>query len=323
MSRSKASRQQGVALISILLIVAVAVVMAASIIQEQQSAVQSARGFISRGQAMQYALGGEELARQILAEDLIEAKETDNRSEAWASPDLHFEFEDGEVNLLITDLQGLINVNNLAGSGENRVRQWLTNLMAESGSDTAQVDRLQDWIDADSSNRPVGAEDFDYLGLDPPYRAANTMLVHASELVLTGMEPDTFSLLSANIATLPEDNSRLNVNTAPAMVIASLSPTLTIAVAESLVLTRDEQGGYETVDLFLQLPELAGLGISKDGLGVQSTFFEVRVIARYQDRFSYLTSIVQRNTVDGSMRVLQRDFSRNFRPASQVVDSRG
>ena len=62
-------RQAGVALVSVLLVVAIGTVLAVSMIQEQYASIQISRGYLSRTQANQYALGGEELARQILYAD--------------------------------------------------------------------------------------------------------------------------------------------------------------------------------------------------------------------------------------------------------------
>ena len=53
--------------------------------------------------------------------------------------------------------------------------------------------------------------------------------------------------------------------------------------------------------------------ISADGLGVQSEFFEARIIARYQDRYSYLTSLIYRDATTGQQSVLRRSFLRNFK----------
>ena len=53
--------------------------------------------------------------------------------------------------------------------------------------------------------------------------------------------------------------------------------------------------GFDSVESFLQDDSLAGQGISPDGLSVQSGFFKVSVRARVDDRFGYLTSIIQRN----------------------------
>ena len=78
----------------------------------------------------------------------------------------------------------------------------------------------------------------------------------------------------------------------------------------------------DAVDQFLQDPAFAGLNINGSGLGVQSMFFQVSVKARYLDRFAYLTSVVQRDPADGSMRVIYRDLSRKITPTvtSQAED---
>ena len=322
------TRQSGIALISILLIVAMATVIAVSMAREQHASVLATRSFLDRGQALQYALGGEELARQILFEDFAEGTGIDHAAETWANPELHFEFEDGEVNLKITDMQGLFNLNSLSDeNGKQSIsRQRFNNLAAAANVDLAIVDRLHDWLDADSSNRPAGAEDFDYLALDPPYRAGNSILFDVSELRLIGMPAGMYQALLPDITALPNVGSALNVNTATPGVMQSLAPGVSYPIAETLVQRSIEEEGFETVEEFLQLPELAGLGIATEGLSVQSSFFEVRIIARYQDRFSYLTSLVHRQSTDGYMRVIQRDFSRNFRPsgnqgAEQIEDS--
>lgn len=309
-------KQQGVALVSVLLVVAIATVMAVTMMREQQASIQSTRGFLSRGQATQYALGGEELARQILFEDFKEGTGRDHLAETWADPELHFEFEEGEVNLVITDLQGLINLNGaIEGSASSgTTRQRLLNLFAATSIDPMLLDRLLDWLDADTSNRPTGAEDFDYLALDPPYRAGNGPLVSTSEIILLGLPADQYLVIQPLLTVLPSNDTSLNINTAPPAVLQTLSPALPVESATILAVNRNEQAGYETVEAFLQAPELAGLGVSADGLGVQSSFFEVRVIARYQDRFSYLTSLVYRSTTDGSIQVLARSFARNVRP---------
>ncbi len=313
------NRQHGVALVTILLVVSIATVMAVAMIREQQAAIQVTRAFLGRGQVNQYALGGEELARQILREDFDEHPERDHLAEVWADPALHFEFEQGEVNLRITDLQGLFNLNGLMESNPRHgvSRQRFINLVNAAGGDPMIADRVQDWLDRDNSVRPTGAEDFDYLAYEPPYRAGNGLMADPSEFFLLGVPPEIQQMLASHLVTLPRVQSGLNINTAPAALIQSLAASLSYEAADALVQRRDEQEGFESVAEFLQSSELAGLGVAGDGLGVQSSFFEIRVIARYQDRFGYLTSIVHRHPVTGIMRVIQRDFSRNFRPEAR------
>ena len=314
------AEQSGVALVAILLVVVIATVLAVSMIREQQAAVEVTRNFLVRGQATQYALGGEELARQLLYEDFAASTDRDHLAENWADPEHHFEFEAGEVNLRITDLQGLFNLNSLAATNNRRdlARQRLINMLNALGEDPYQVDRLQDWLDADEIKRGMGAEDFDYLVLNPPYRAGNGLMADVSELLLTGLPRAAYLSLAPHVTTRPDTDGEININTASALVLQSLSPGLSADTAQRLMQSRGSQGGYESAEAFLQAPELAGLGVSADDLGVQSAFFEVRVIARYQSRFSYLTSVIHRSGVNGDMRVIHRDFSRRFRPVPET-----
>ncbi|MCH7743292.1 MAG: type II secretion system minor pseudopilin GspK [Proteobacteria bacterium] len=315
--------QQGVALISILLVVVIATVLGVAMVRDQNITIQRTRNFFNQSQAKQYALGGEELSRQILWEDFERGENRDTLQEAWAQSDFLFEFEDGEVQIQIEDLQGRLNVNGLRmeGPGNRQTRMRFTNLFAQLGIDQVYVDRIADWIDADINVRQLGAEDFEYLALEIPYRTSGQMIVDVSELrLLLDLDRDTYERMLPYVTALPDETLTLNINTAPAIVLQSISSGLGIDAAEGLVRTRDDQLGFQSVTEFLQSPDVAGLGISGEGLGVQSAFFEIRVRARYRQRFAYLTSIVQRDTIDGSMRVIYRNSGVKISP---VVDNSG
>ena len=96
-----------------------------------------------------------------------------------------------------------------------------------------------------------------------------------------------------------------------------LNNELTLEAAESIVLFRDSEEGFDTVEEFLQTPELAGLRIPRQLLDIKSNFFEIRVIARYREQFGYLRSILYRNPTDGEILILRRDFSKIFNTFSQ------
>jgi general secretion pathway protein K len=312
--------QRGVALITILLVVVIATVLAVAMVRDQNMTIQRTRNFFNLNQAKQYALGGEELSRQILWEDFEKSEGGDYLQEDWANPNLHFEFEEGEVQIQIEDLQGRLNVNSLGGQGAEHqlARARFANLFAGLGVDPAYIDRIADWIDEDANVRQFGAEDFDYLALELPYRTSGQMIADPSELrLLLDLEQEVYEQLLPSLAALPSTSLPLNINTASALVLQSISAGLGVETAELLVAQREELQGFESVLEFLQSPELAGLGISGDGLGVQSAFFEVRVKARFRERFAYLTSIVQRSPIDGSMRVIYRNSSKKIIP---VVD---
>ena len=309
--------QRGVALISILLVVAIATVLATSMTADQNILIHRSRNFFDQQQALAYALGGEELARQILKSDFDDRPERASLDQQWANDELSFEFEQGKVELTIEDLQGRLNVNALSltgDAGQVTVIRFST-LMRQLGVDPVFLARMEDWMDKDQSTRQLGAEDFDYLALDPPYRSASAIMEDKSELrLLLDMDPETYDKLMPYVCALPDPWTNINVNTASPEVLQALVPGMTLEAAQGLAAARDESGGFDSVEKFLQQPELAGRGVSPQGLGVQSGFFRVSVRARYGDRFAYLTSIIQRDKTDGKMRVVYRDAGRKILP---------
>ena len=313
MTRGSYPRQTGVALISVLLIVVIATVLGVAMTREQNHAITRARLALEQTRVHQYALGGEELARQILHTDFIEAREKDTLNETWAQQDLKFEFEDGVVEIWIEDLQGRFNLNSLVeyASGNNMPRLRFANLLNQQGIDPVFVDRLVDWVDANQTVTRMGAEDYAYLGLDNPYRTSDQPMTDISELrLLLDMDPVSLARLAPLVTALPDPNTTLNVNTAKPEVLQALVADMTPAIAESLTLSRQDSDGYDNVQRFMQDEALAGQQIPLEGLGVQSGFFVVSIRARYQARFEYLTSIVQRNMMDGSLRVIYRDIGK-------------
>ena len=310
--------QRGVALVSMLLLVALATVLAAAIVQEQQLVIRAATTHLDRGQARQYALGGEELARQILHKDYLDAPEKDYLGEDWAAKNLSYDFELGGVNLEIVDLQASFNINALSKGNPRRSssRAFFSNLTGALFLDPGSVELFEDWIDEDSELRPNGKEDFEYLSLEPPYRASNSLLSDVSEAALF-LDAESFRVLRPYLVSIPSPSSLLNVNTMRAPIIQMLNNELTLEAAESIVLFRDSEEGFDTVEEFLQTPELAGLKIPRELLGIKSDFFEIRVIARYREQFGYLRSILYRNPRDGEILILRRNFSKIFNSFSQ------
>ncbi len=314
--------QQGVALITILLVVVIATVLGVAMVRDQNTTILRTRNFFSQSQAMQYALGGEELARQILWQDFNEGEKIDTLADPWANQEMKFEFDEGDVRVQIEDMQSRLNVNSLAesgttGTGANRGlnAERFTSLFSQIGVDRVFVDRIGDWIDKDDNVRQLGAEDYQYLGLDRPFRTSGQPMADLSELrLLLEMDDETYQKLLPYLSALPDPEAELNVNTAEAIVLQSISRDLSTEVAAQIIATRETTEGFKSVTEFLQSPEVAGMGLSAKGLGVQSAFFKVRIIARYQERFSYLTSIVQRDPVDGSTRVIYRNNSNKILP---------
>ena len=310
-------REQGVALMIVLLVVTIATVLSVSIAKNQHRAISSASRYFDRAQAYYYASGGEEYARQLLSRDFKDRPEQDDLSEAWAAQDLNFEFESGEVDIVIQDLQSLFNLNDFVASNEANtlISEKLSLLSSQIGLNPSWMDELLDFCDIDGEVRPGGAEDYFYLGLESPYRTSGQPLQDLSEIrLLRSMTDEAYGRLSEVLTVLPTAGGALNVNTAPPMVLQTLATDLDLEGATRLVESRLRMDGFESVEQFLQQPELAGLAVKPGGLGVQSSFFKVNTRARFGSQIVFLTSFVFRDATTGKMTVYQRKNNERFLP---------
>lgn len=317
----KGPRQsQGVALITILLIVVIATVLGVSMTSDQHFAITRAQTFFDQSVVRQYALGGEELARQILHKDFVDEPEADHLGEPWAAQDLMFDFEEGQIELKIEDLQGRINLNSLLVEGEEAraTKSRMTTLFTEQGLDPVYVDRIQDWVDENNGISGFGAEDFEYLGLERPYRTANQPMLDVTELrLILDMEDELYQQVAPYVTALPDIHAEINLNTAPPQVLQAAAPGLGLPSAEGIAADRDSGLPFNTVEDFFanqNQNETSANNRNLTGLSVQSSFFQVSVRARYQDRFGYLTSIIQRDRTDGTLRVIYRDHGKKIQP---------
>lgn len=358
-------RQQGVALITVLLVVAIVTVVCAGLIARQQLAIRASANQIQARQALQYALGGEALAQGILVRDLkapgsAPGQGVDHLQEAWARPLPTFPIEQGEITVRIEDLSGRFNLNSLvqtrqgAQQGEGadpqgaadgmvntqallQFRRLLVNLGIEQ---PAYANRLVDWLDSRPERyQDSGAEDNEYLLAEPPYRASNQRIEDVSELrLLLGMTDEDYRRLLPYVSALPSD-AALNVNTASAMVLASLRDNLTPGAAQALVQGRPAEG-YRELEAFTQklnalAPQGAGTGQEalvdpnntegldpgnpqgaaqgQERLALNSQYFQVVAEVRVADRRQVMVSTLQREAANGSggagsVRVLQRNL---------------
>ncbi len=306
-------RQRGVALITVMLVVAVVTVICAGLIARQQLAIRSSANLLTVRQAWHYALGGETLAKAVLRRDLRQGdprQPVDHMREAWARPLEPFALDEaGELRVRIEDPSGRFNLNSLVRGGQanEAAMAQFRRLLLRLEIEQPYAERLQDWLDADQEpSGASGAEDNQYLLAKPAYRAANQPLSDVSELrLLLGMSEADYRRLLPYVSALPED-ATLNVNTASALVLSSLADGLTPNVAQGLLAARGN-GGFRSVESFLEQPALAGLAVQKQGLAVDSHYFQVVSEVRVVDRRQVLVSSLQR-AEDGRVRVLARDL---------------
>ncbi|MBT8128469.1 MAG: type II secretion system minor pseudopilin GspK [Gammaproteobacteria bacterium] len=301
------ARQKGVAIITALLIVAIATTVSITISTRLQLDVRRTGNMIAGDQAYLYTLAAESWSQRILRDDRQD-NETDHLGEDWAIELPPIPVDGGYILGKLTDMQSCFNLNNLldADADTSLSRARLERLLANLGIDKDYVQGIIDWIDNDlQTTIPDGAEDVYYMNLDRPYRTANTRMLSASELrLIKGFEDtEVYNTLLPHVCAFGV-NTPINVNTASAEVLRSLADDLTDSEVEKIIEQRSETA-FNNINEFTSFNDLKDKISSTEGLSVDTEYFmlttestigQVRVI-------SY--SLIQR-TSDAGTTVIAR-----------------
>jgi general secretion pathway protein K len=248
-------RERGIALITAMLVVAVATILATNLMWLSTLDQRRTASALATDQALQYALGAEAWVGDILKLDLEESPDADHFGELWASEIEPLPIDGGYIYGRVTDPQGLFNLNNLVnnqGAVDEQMYAQFERLLELVRVDPGIAGAVVDWIDPDyEPHFPYGGEDDAYARTEPQYRTANSMITSPTELMaIYGMDAEIYAELEPYVTALPRGTT-LNVNTAPAVVLASLSEELTINIAESLVEERG-LGAFDSVQTTFQ-----------------------------------------------------------------------
>jgi general secretion pathway protein K len=157
-------KQQGIAVISAMLIAALVASISAYLLFQHQMLINQIENHFSASQARWMSDAAVEWSRAILAED-AKLGVVDHLKEPWSRRLPPTPFETGTIKGSITDQQAFLNLNNLSGSVSGSVdSQAFKKLISEAGGNPGVVDALVDWIDADFEvTLPNGAEDNVYI----------------------------------------------------------------------------------------------------------------------------------------------------------------
>ncbi len=117
---------QGIALITVLLVVALAAVIAMQMSGRLQLQIQRATNIAFNEQAFWYALGAEAFSRRLLADTVATDPDTINLSQAWTTEATSYPVENGEISGQLIDLQSCFNLNALRGLPKTNDEQQTT-----------------------------------------------------------------------------------------------------------------------------------------------------------------------------------------------------
>lgn len=273
---SIAMHQRGVAIITALLIVAIVATIGVKLATHLQLDVRRTGNIISNEQALVFVSGAEELAKFGLKLDR-ENNTTDHYQEDWALEQT-FPFEGGTLKGKLTDLQGCFNINSLFVNNAVNItaRTRFQKMLSDQRINADVVDAVIDWLDSDvNTTLPNGAEDGYYMNLEKPYRTANQPMQSVSELRLVkGFEdPGVFNKIAPGLCAFGVATAiGINVNTAPAEVLSSLAPDMTLQQAEQII-PSEEQPPYTDVADMISRNNLSKVITNLEQLSVASDYF--------------------------------------------------
>ena len=311
-------QQQGIALITILVMVALATILAATIAKRQANTAENTAYLMRQNQSLLYAKSAEAFFLELLVDDANNAGAIDHLQENWAKPMPAFPVEDGFVSGTLQDESGKFNLNSLVndeGVPNPQAKLWFEKLLLRVGLPEKLSEAVIDWQDADDEiSGTMGAENSYYQGLPQGYLAANSKFHNVEELKLVrGFEDQKYLQIVDYVSALPASDSKVNVNTAPAMLLASLDPKLDInAVEQALQKRQANLEHFSNInDLWVTEPfKQVNPDVQSQVnalLGVQSNYFKAKIEVLLSERKRQFSSDLVRK--DKTVYVVYRSMA--------------
>ncbi|MCW8864721.1 MAG: type II secretion system minor pseudopilin GspK [Colwellia sp.] len=137
-------KQQGVALITVMLIVAMCVVIATQMTSRLQMQMQRSTNISFNQQAYWYAMGAEAFTKRVLITAFKEDEDVTHLGQIWAQGETTYPVDFGQITGEITDLQSCLNLNALrAPLGNNNNNSGSGSGSNNAGNDNSSGDGSQ------------------------------------------------------------------------------------------------------------------------------------------------------------------------------------
>jgi len=226
---STLKKHSGVALITALLVVSLATILAVSLVDHLYYDIRRTENILRLDQAQLYNTNAIEFGMGLLKLDFDLNNKYDSLEEYSEANEQIFPITGGQISAMILDLQSCFNLNRLSrtspafANSRTAYIRLLAQLGVEANQHNLLADSLVDWLDTDDISEINGAEFDYYIGLEKPYRSANSLLVSPSELRLVkGYTQEVIDLIEDHICVLPNINTAINVNTASPEMLESV-----------------------------------------------------------------------------------------------------
>ncbi len=290
--------QHGVAIITALLLTALAITIVASLFWQQQIQVRAVENQRLQLQKLWILRGALDWAKLILRED-IKYSATDNLTEPWAVPladtslDQYVQKnQDREIarqailSGAIQDAQSRLNLTGLATAGKINEKEILIfeRLLNSLQIETTLARQAANYIAASQQNESGGVSSLRYLGFQYP----NDLLT------IAGFSPEILNKLESHVIFLPRDTA-INANTASEFVLSAALAPLSLSDARALIVKRTQSPFKNLNDLAVQL---SGTQTSLDAnkISLDTNFFLVHGQITLQQNGLQIIALVERNT---------------------------
>ncbi len=304
-------RQRGAALLLAMLILTLVATMASGMVWQQWRAIQVESAERARTQSAWILLGALDWARLILRED-ARTGGADHLGEPWAVPlaearlssflaadrDNNSAAESDGIEAFlsgsITDAQSRWNLRKLIdadGKVAPAQLRVLVRLCEQAGLPGASAERIalalrKAWAPKVAAAPGTAPEE----AFIAPQRLA--------ELSWLGIDPDTLRRLEPWVTLLPSADTRVNVNTAAAEVIAAAVDGMSLGSAQRLLQERQRTPLRDLGAAATRAYFPAGPQTQLDGVGVASRFFWVQGRLRLGQRVLEERSLIERRQFD-------------------------
>ncbi|PJG42828.1 general secretion pathway protein GspK [Acinetobacter tandoii] len=311
-------KQKGIALITILVMVALATILAATIAQRQKFTAENTAYLMRQNQSLWYAKSAETFFSELLVEDAENAGDVDYLQENWAKPMPAFPVEDGYVAGQLYDESGKFNLNSLvddSGQVDVAAKEWFERLLTNAGLNAQLSEAVIDWQDADNESiGPMGAEESYYRGLRNAYLPANSKFHEVEELkMVRGFEGEKYLQIAPYVSAIAVQDAKVNINTAPAIVLASLAESLDVETVEAVLEQRQQNmEHFSNVDELWSLEPFSQAKNENQTalnalLGVKSSYFQAKIEVRLSEGKRQFQTYLLRD--DKKVHVLYRSLA--------------
>ncbi|WP_095210147.1 type II secretion system minor pseudopilin GspK [Endozoicomonas ascidiicola] len=324
--KCKSKRQTGIALLSILLILSLLIMLSHELTRSFRTQMIRTDALQQKKQAQWYSFSGEQLAIKTLKQTFKDDPETTHLGQSWATANVAFPVEGGQISGYLKDAQSCFNINVLAKPAANSsVNNGASKLTIEGQVFTALLEHLtlppiqaeqitlatRNWVSSEEFRR--GATDQDYLTLPMPYLSGKTQMRDISEWrAVAGVSSSVAQKVIPYLCALPGSELAININTLspeqPELLAAVYIDQLPVEHART-ILERRPRNGWAQIAEFTSQPLLANFNNSgiNERLSINSYFFEMSATANYGDSEVRLKSLLARSK-DNKLTVIRRKF---------------